>query len=336
VSASSGNDFGAALQQTPNVGFIGTGFPGNNSISVRGVGGLATFGPFDASVSVTIDEVPVPIRSFDTLLLDAERVELLKGPQGTLYGRSSLNGSLNIVTRQPTNVWTAAGRIEGGEHGYTLASVSAGGAVVPDRFLVRAAVQYTKFNGDIPNLLTIANNNTADIFAGRITGRWLISDASSLTLAYQADREERNIPGALLRSDPRFPLSGEDVLSEGSRDTDRVTLRLDQELGDITLSLVGGYERSDVRNSFDLTDSLVIPVAFGIPAAFLNDPSNDKSRTDTDEESISLEARLQSAGDSALNWTLGASYLELSLTGTSRVAASFHRSTLMKSSRTGM
>ncbi len=313
LPASSGNDFGAAFQRSPNTGFIGTGFPGNNLISIRGIGGLATFGPFDASVSVTLDEVPVPIRSFDTLLLDAARVELLKGPQGTLYGRSSLNGALNIVSRPLTDTWAVDGRVEGGERGYLVVSGSAGGAAIPDRLWVRTAVKFTNFNGDIPNLLTSDKSNSADIFAGRVTARVAINDTSSLTVAYQADREDRQVPSALLRSDPQFPLGGEDVLSGGGRDTDRLTFRLDRDLGGVDLAILGGFEQSEVRNSFDLTDSILAPAAFGVPAAFLNNPSNDKSRTNTDEESMSLEVRLQSDRDGALGWTLGASYLKLTL-----------------------
>ena len=89
IEAAAGSDQGAVFRKVPGATFIGLGFSGSNSVSIRGLGGLATFGPYDSAVSFTLDEQVVPLRSFDALLLDTERVEVLKGPQGTLYGRSA-------------------------------------------------------------------------------------------------------------------------------------------------------------------------------------------------------------------------------------------------------
>lgn len=109
IQLAGGNDLRSSIERTPGAAFVGLGFSGNNSISLRGLGGLATFGPFDSSVSYTIDENAIPLRSFDSILLDAKQVEILKGPQGTLYGRSTIGGAVNIVTNELTDEWMGEG-----------------------------------------------------------------------------------------------------------------------------------------------------------------------------------------------------------------------------------
>ena len=310
IEFAAGNDLRSVIERTPGAAFIGLGFSGNNSVSLRGLGGLATFGPYDSAVSFTIDEQVIPLRSFDALLLDAERVEILKGPQGTLYGRSTIGGAVNIVTRDLTEEWEAEATLQGGENGFLVLDGAAGGAV-GERLLVRGAVRYTDFDGDVENTLTEDDLNGAEIFAGRLSAKALLSDRAFLKITYQADREDRVPTTDLLRSAPNFPIGGQSGLPEATRDSDRVSLRFENDFGAVRLVALAGYEDTSVGNSFDLTDSVLAPVAFGVPVEFTTDPDNDRSILDTDEETISAEIRLQSESDGPLQWLIGASYLDL-------------------------
>ncbi|MBV9913020.1 MAG: TonB-dependent receptor plug domain-containing protein, partial [Sinobacteraceae bacterium] len=84
--------------KTPNLSFsYGTaelGFGATRSVAIRGIAGENTVG-------VYIDDTPVP-DSIDPRVVDIERIEVLKGPQGTLFGQGSLGGNLRIITVQPT------------------------------------------------------------------------------------------------------------------------------------------------------------------------------------------------------------------------------------------
>ncbi|WP_170163645.1 TonB-dependent receptor [Eilatimonas milleporae] len=310
IEFAAGNDLRSVIERTPGAASIGLGFSGNNSVSLRGLGGLATFGPYDSAVSFTLDEQVIPLRSFDALLLDAETVEILKGPQGTLYGRSTIGGAINIVTREMTKDWQAEATAQGGEHGFLALGAAAGGAL-GERLLVRGAVRYTEFDGDVENTLTDADTNGAEIFAGRFSAKALFSDDASLKVTYQADREDLTPTADLLLSEPRFPISGQSGLSLASRDTDRITARFENDFGDIRLIAMAGFEDTSVGNDFDLTDSILAPVAFAVPVAFTTDPDNDRSVTTTDEETISAEIRVQSETEGPFHWLVGASYLDL-------------------------
>ena len=85
----------------PNVNFTATNF-GSQSISVRGVGQLVISGTGEPGVSAHLNEVPVETNLNAIEFFDMERVEILRGPQGTLFGRNATGGAINFVTKMPS------------------------------------------------------------------------------------------------------------------------------------------------------------------------------------------------------------------------------------------
>ncbi len=75
---------------------------------IRGVGSSSTSLGIDASVATYVDGVYQPFKSANILDLDdIDRIEILKGPQGTLFGRNATGGAINITTKQPTDTFGA-------------------------------------------------------------------------------------------------------------------------------------------------------------------------------------------------------------------------------------
>ncbi len=86
---------------TPNVYFTKTFFSGSN-LQIRGVGTLLTAASADTGVGIHINDVYLnEPRLFETEYYDVERIEILRGPQGTLYGRNSTGGTMNLITNKP-------------------------------------------------------------------------------------------------------------------------------------------------------------------------------------------------------------------------------------------
>jgi outer membrane receptor protein involved in Fe transport len=115
-------DFTDVLSEVPNLAFQfgtagagGMGLSSSRGISIRGVSGTNT-------TSVYIDDTPVPV-SIDPHLLDIDHIEVLKGPQGTLYGQASMGGTVKIVTERPSadsfagNVVVDGHELDGGGFG---------------------------------------------------------------------------------------------------------------------------------------------------------------------------------------------------------------------------
>ena len=85
----------------PNVSFTATNF-GSSSFSIRGIGRLVISSSGEAGVSTHINEIPISTNMNAIEFFDVERVEVLRGPQGTLFGRNATGGSINMVTKKPT------------------------------------------------------------------------------------------------------------------------------------------------------------------------------------------------------------------------------------------
>src|SRR5258708_16158651 len=109
------NSLADVLAYVPGVIFIDNGAPGQGSITMRGVANVFS----TASVGIYIDDIPYGSETsfaesanfaLDALFADIDRVEVIKGPQGTLYGASSMGGALRYITREPS-LTEVSGRI---------------------------------------------------------------------------------------------------------------------------------------------------------------------------------------------------------------------------------
>lgn len=91
------------------------------------------------------------IEGFDASLMNAERVEVLRGPQGTLYGKDAIGGVINIVTKRPSNTWQGKVETEYGSFNSMRSALNAGGALIDDRLFLGLNVQYRQDDGWIEN-----------------------------------------------------------------------------------------------------------------------------------------------------------------------------------------
>ena len=153
--------------RTPNFSFFSSGANRTSPFySLRGVNSFNVFGR--DGVGFFVDDVPYDFPNFiDQDLTDLERIEVLKGPQNTLYGRSALGGVVNIITRRPTNEYEFKGAASYGSYEDLETQLSVSGPIVEDELLFRLSGSYGTQDGFVEN--TFLND---DIDGGTaITGR---------------------------------------------------------------------------------------------------------------------------------------------------------------------
>lgn len=155
----------------------------NNVLIIRGISNDADF--IHSTTGMYVDDINYSLNFMhNPALFDIERVEVLRGPQGTLYGRNSESGVINIVTRQPDNHLT--GRVYGEtgvyDPGHTTAltyraGMSLSGPVVKDRVFMGVAGEVETSDGFVENVYT-GNDKAESIDRknARFTTRWLASD----------------------------------------------------------------------------------------------------------------------------------------------------------------
>lgn len=122
-------------------------------IAIRGVG-TTLVGTVQPGVGIFVDGIYQPNTAYlNNPLVDVERVEVLRGPQGTLYGKNTLGGAINVVTRQPSNKFEgrAGGSYAGPDHAWdAYASVS--GPIIADKLQFGIAASHTEHDGFIRNI----------------------------------------------------------------------------------------------------------------------------------------------------------------------------------------
>lgn len=136
------------LSAVPNVTFIETQNAGTSFLVMRGISQARNSAP---SAAIVVDGVPMTQPAeFNSNLLDIQQIEVLKGPQGALYGRNAIGGAIIITTKQPTDTWE--GRLTAGYEsgpGYKVQGTISG--PITDNFKIRAAVSYFNTDGHLEN-----------------------------------------------------------------------------------------------------------------------------------------------------------------------------------------
>ncbi len=194
------------LQLTlPNITFSKGNFT-SSSFTIRGIGDLCVGGTCDAATGVATNDMPLfSTRLFETEYFDLERVEVLRGPQGTLFGRNATSGVVNFVTAKPD----ARGFKASGEAGYgNYNEIRLQGMVnVPltDTLAVRVAGFYLKRDGYTENLYDGDDHDDRDMYAVRGSLRWEPTDNTTIDLMgyyFREDDKRMRIQKQLCQRDP--------------------------------------------------------------------------------------------------------------------------------------
>ncbi|HTG63648.1 MAG TPA: TonB-dependent receptor [Sphingomicrobium sp.] len=152
----------------PNLNIVqGRGSSNAMNIYIRGIGQPDALQTFDPAVGVYVDDVYLSrIRGTQLDLLDLERVEVLRGPQGTLYGKNTIGGALKFVTRKPGQQFRATGSVAIGSYDQFEVKGSASGPV-SETLAAGFAVMRAKRDGFVEDAADDREYNDKDTVAGR-------------------------------------------------------------------------------------------------------------------------------------------------------------------------
>jgi iron complex outermembrane recepter protein len=165
---------------------------GAAQVTIRGIGTNSTVAGADPSSTVHLDGVylgrPVMVLMD---LLNVERVEVLRGPQGTLYGRNSVGGTINIVTRQPTNALETSVRLTAGNYDKLRAEGAVSGPLIKNKLMGNFAFLRGTRDGVVKDLNHPAHSlGSEDTWAGRGQLRVVLGANSELLMSGDYVRSE--------------------------------------------------------------------------------------------------------------------------------------------------
>ncbi len=188
-----------------------TSTAGGGYVTIRGVTAIATPQPAsDQGVGFFIDGVYIArSQGAGAPLVDVQRVEVLRGPQGTLFGRNSSNGAINFITNVPVDYFTASASASYGNYNEIEAEAMVNIPITPD-LIARFAFKHQEIEGDVKNTYTGPGLIYSDPDVGRIEpvetfgfensesylARLRFTGIEGVTVDYKYDREEvRATPG---------------------------------------------------------------------------------------------------------------------------------------------
>jgi len=297
---------GAAItRSTPNAYMGGYGQPGLDWVSIRGVGPLGQpANSLDNSVGFSTNGAATSAFGYPPSLLDVERIEVFRGPQGTLFGRNAMGGLINVVTREADGEREFKLRGEYGTEGHYLAEAIAAGWLKEDLLAARLAARFQGQNGDVPNVVVGGDEGDSQLAAMRGTVQYTPSEYTRVNLILGYDRDEQHNNYSLYYQYPDFPTSGSDVIPENTRDRAEGTLQFEHDFENFTFTSLTNLQDIRLYGKVDTADELLFPaVGYPIPAR-----GGDISIAKERDLIFNQEFRLNSSESSAVSWVAGVNY----------------------------
>lgn len=304
----------------PAVVYIGGGTTKIYNFSVRGIGTYVFSDALDQSVGVAFDGVPLA-RSGGSIadLIDIERVEVLEGPQGMLFGKNASAGLINIITRKPElGKRSMDGRLSFGNYDELQAQTTVN-LPIGDNFALRASAWKFRHDGFVDNVTTGKQIGRKNSWGGRLRARWQPADGTDINLTGEwtgADQDPQISTLRLLVTDTlgvkswetakgtpvgpanRTTTSPTDLFNKQANSA--YTLQIDQDVMDHTLSSVTSYREIHINENFD-------PVATNAP--LYTGTQGDEVRY----KQFSQELRITSPASQRLRYVIGGIYFKLNL-----------------------
>lgn len=312
----------------PGLAVSDGGSPGSSRVILRGL----SVGGDVSTVGIYVDDAPFGSSSgflrgathtLDVLPYDLERVEVLRGPQGTLYGANTMGGLIKYMTRKPDmNAWQAR---MGGEmssvHGSDDLSwamrASVNAPLVEDKLAVRASFFNTESAGYIDNArLGLNDVNSVTQRGGRASLAWQATQDLSITLSALIENIDAD-ENAIVSLDPTglasvgAALANENFIREAAQQRIRYyTAQLDWQLDAASLRSISSYSTSSIEERADTTR--LFGVAFPVLGPRLGlgplDTGVSLQHVELDLTKFTQELRLASPAGQRWEWLLGTFY----------------------------
>lgn len=254
------------LLQVPGAFLVENNAGTARDISIRGVGTPTLFA--EPGVAMYVDEIySSGFINFPTQFYDLERVEVLRGPQGALYGRNAVGGAVNVISRRPATDF--AGMIRGTVARYDRREIEAmANLPLGDSFGIRLSGLYIDQNkGEYLNTVTNEFIDKQDSFSGRAVASFRPAGGFSATLVYE--HSDADTPGTALffRDAGETPRTiRRDTQPRNSYNVDRLAAELAYESeSEGTFTLIAGgrdYKLSGVEDT-DLSNNVIPNVGVG-------------------------------------------------------------------------
>ena len=318
---------------TPNVAFQTSNHAGEFFVNIRG---QTSVRQSEGAVAIVIDGVQLATQNeFNGELFDIQQIEVLKGPQGALYGRNAAAGAIIITTKAPTNEFEGTVRGRYGNWNTAQVSASLGGPIVEDALGFRVSASIKDTDGPFENIATgekvfrstekigrarfVYDTGGPTTIDFRLTGSEVTGGAIGFNAQVVGATQGGVTTTVIDTDDTSLPFTS-DVPGDNFQSKWSTALKIDHEFDFATLTSVTSYssivDRYQAKNypygSFSFagnnfaSDALSPGLDLNILAVF----GDNTQKFRISNEAFIQELRLTSPGDQRLRWQIGAFYLD--------------------------
>ncbi len=299
-------DTGDFITYVPNMTFDRADTYRNSFVVVRGIAQVTNADP---PVAVIVDGVPqVDQKQFNMRLFDLDQIEVLKGPQGTLYGRDAIGGAVIINTRSPSDQLSGYADVSAGNGQSVDTTVGVSGPLGSDRVLFRLSGDYVHQGGLINNTYLHDKSDfvhydysTRGRLTVLLTDAWTVDVRGQFGRFSAATNQYSWISPANANT---FVDPTNSFYPNSSGYSENASIKVDGNLGFATLTWINGYNRITEVDRADLDFSNPVQD----PGGFLNLGFQLGQGQDLDAKIYSEELRLTSKSGNPLRWVAGVSY----------------------------
>ena len=323
------NDVGDYLIRTPNASFSTDGAKSRRRLSIRGVTNfLAINNTLKSSTfGFYVDDFSVAASTSNPPILDIERIEILRGPQATYFGKNALGGGISVTSKKPNNKLGGSVMLDYSRFDTKDVEAMLNVPVVKDVLALRATIKYSESDGNIKNINAIGGGNDSEYKYAKIAARFTPIDNLTVDVTASIMDEEvgmrEGVPtgvfstfaGATLYAG-QFPDRDGDGRSDPTIDgvgffpdnRYRTNFNNPQEVGTAFRNIVG-------RVDYEIANLLLTSITGSISSDFTLAGDIDGSSRDWFNEfrniertSFSQEVRIQNTNDSRWQWNIGGIY----------------------------
>jgi len=302
---------GDFIAMTPNMTMVEAQNAGTSFITIRG---LSQVRNGESPVAVSVDGVlQISPNQFNQDLFDIAQIEVLKGPQGALYGRNAIGGAINITTKMPTEEPSGYIEADAGNGGLKSLTGAISGAI-SDHFLYRVTASHKEFDGLIDNVYL---DRTVDFSKdSNIRGRfiWHATDDFTADLRLSTGKTESGAVNYVYQ--PLFGINDANNasveieannLGYNERDVSSFALKLDWELALGTFSFITA---TDTLKEIFGGDQFPYSRANSANSPFGENVFDGTQTQYLDVDASSYELRLTSPSDQDFRWIAGVYHLQ--------------------------
>lgn len=293
------------VRETPGANQYTFGDRSNSYVTIRGVGPiLQPLSPDDSSVLTFVDGAPLMLEQSSAAYLDLEQVEVFKGPQNTLFGRSTSGGAINLVPATPTDELGGYATVEYGTDNTYKAELVGNVPIIPETLIGRFALRKTGKAAYI--------NNTAgpdfgaeDIAAGRASLLWTPSGQTSVLFTYFAEEVDLT-PNYYVGQSGDSPdlLPAAQSYSEDNQSSRIAALKVEQEFDRFRFTSQTSFNRIKMDNRYQ-GDHNFFSLVTGLPASYFTNADTNRIAHDKEQTRLTQEFRLSSLEGAPIGWVAG-------------------------------